>query len=178
MQFVSMNRFMRRRAGKLLAAVGHVWADFDPYAEDAQGRPLPYRDLPIEDLRVLLAEAIAAAGVPAPSFWTASGQGLHAVWICEALPGRAAPKLQRIMDALFGPTLAEDGSVPTRRHEDPDRDAQEARLAPMWRTFRDAGLDRGTKDATRVLRVWGSVNPKSNTVCRRLWPALAEDVQR
>lgn len=178
MQFVSMNRFMRRRAGKLLAAVGHVWADFDPYAEDAQGRPLPYRDLPIEDLRALLAEAIAAAGVPAPSFWTASGQGLHAVWICEALPGRAAPKLQRIMDALYGPTLAEDGSVPTRRHEDPDRDAQEARLAPMWRTFREAGLDPFTKDAARVLRVWGSVNPKSNTVCRRLWPALAEDVQR
>ncbi|BCM83735.1 hypothetical protein [Methylobacterium indicum] len=178
MQFASMNRFMRHRSGSLLAAVGHVWLEFDPYAEDARGQALPYRDLPIEDLRVLLAAAIAAAGLPAPSYWTASGRGLHAVWICEALPGRAAPKLRKILDALYGPTLNADGSVPARRRADPDRDAQEARLAPMWRTFRDAGLDRGTQDATRILRIWGSVNPKSGTLCRRAWPSAIEDIQR
>ncbi|MBK3410882.1 hypothetical protein [Methylobacterium ajmalii] len=177
-QFVSVNRFMRRRAGEMLASVGHVWLEFDPYAEDALGRALPYRDLPIEDLRVLLAAAIAAAGLPAPSYWTASGRGLHAVWLCEALPGRAGPKLRRILDALYGPTLNADGSVPARRRADPDRDAQEAKLAPLWRTFRDAGLDRGTQDATRVLRIWGTVNPKSGTLCRRLWPSSIEDIQR
>lgn len=176
-QFVSLNRFMRHRSGSLLAAVGHVWLEFDPYAEDAQGRPLPYRDMPIEDLRVHLATAIASAGLPAPSFWTASGRGLHAVWLCEALPGRVAKKLRRILDALYGPTLNPDGSVPARRRADPDRDAQEARLAPMWRIFRDAGLDRGTQDATRVLRIWGTVNPKSGTLCRRAWPSAIEDIR-
>ncbi|MCP1558881.1 UNVERIFIED_ORG: hypothetical protein J2W75_002302 [Methylorubrum zatmanii] len=29
-----------------------------------------------------------------------------------------------------------------------------------------------------MLRIWGSVNPKSNTVCCRLWPTLIEDLQR
>jgi hypothetical protein len=177
-QFMSMNRFMRRRLGSMLAAVGHAWLEFDPYAEDAQGRPLPYRGMAPEALMAILAAAIAEAGLPAPSYWTDSGRGLHAVWLCEALPGYAAPKMQRIMDALYGPVLNEDDTVPARLHEDPDRDAQEARLAPMWRVFRDAGLDQGTQDAARVLRIWGSVNPKSGTRCRRLWPAAIEDVRR
>ncbi|KQT93320.1 hypothetical protein ASG60_08085 [Methylobacterium sp. Leaf469] len=177
-QFVSMNRFMRRRLGSMLAAVGHAWLEFDPYAEDAQGRPLPFRGMDPAALMAILAAAIAEAGLPAPSYWTDSGRGLHAVWLCEALPGRAAPKMARIMAALYGPVLNEDGTVPARAHEDPDRDAQEARLAPMWRLFRDAGLDQGTQDAARVLRIWGSVNPRSGTRCRRLWPADIEDVRR
>lgn len=177
-QFVSMNRFMRRRLGAALAAVGHAWLEFDPYAEDAQGRPLPYRGMPLAALMAIIAAAISDAGLPAPSYWTDSGRGLHAVWLCEALPGYAAPKLRRIMDALYGPTLNEDGTVPARLHEDPDRDAQEARLAPMWRVFRDAGLDQGTQDASRVLRIWGSVNPTSGTRCRRLWPEDIEDIRR
>lgn len=177
-QFVSMNRFMRRRMGAALAAVGHAWLEFDPYAEDPHGRPLPFRGMAPAALMAIIAAAIAEAGLPAPSYWTDSGRGLHAVWLCEALPGRAAPKLARIMAALYGPVLNEDGTVPARAHEDPDRDAQEARLAPMWRLFRDAGLDQGTQDAARVLRIWGSVNPRSGTRCRRLWPADIEDVRR
>lgn len=177
-QFVSMNRFKRGRAGDMLCTVGHVWLEFDPYGEDAQGKPLPHRDMPLEDLRILIAAAIAAAGLPEPSYWSKSGRGLHAVWACEALPGYAARKVQRILDALYGPTLNADGSVPARRFEDPDRDAQEARLAPMWRVFRDAGLDTGTQDSSRVLRIWGSFNQASGTLCERMWPSRIEDIRR
>lgn len=176
--FVSMNRFMRRKTGKLLASVGHTWLDFDPYADDARGNPLPYRGMAPEALMAILAKAIAEAGLPTPSYWTASGRGLHAVWVCESLPGRAASKVARILKELYGPTLNEDGSVPARKRSDPDRDLQEARLAPMWRLFRDAGLDQQTKDSARILRLWGSVNSESGLLCRRIWPEFSEDIQR
>lgn len=177
-QFLSMNRFGRRRLASMLTACGHVWVDLDPYGEDAQGNPLPYRGMDLEALMALLLAAIAAAGLPAPSYVTDSGRGLHLVWLCEALPGRAGEKMSRIQEALYGPVLTDDGSVPARRLEDPDRDAQEARLAPLWRLFKDAGLDRQTLDRSRVLRLWGSYNPSAGRYCRRLWPAEVEDVRR
>ncbi len=177
-QFLSMNRFGRRRLASMLTACGHVWVDLDPYGEDAQGNPLPYRGMDLEALMALLLAAIAAAGLPAPSYVTDSGRGLHLVWLCEALPGRAGEKMSRIQEAFYGPVLTDDGSVPARRLEDPDRDAQEARLAPLWRLFKDAGLDRQTLDRARVLRLWGSYNPSAGRYCRRLWPAEVEDVRR
>jgi len=177
-QFVSMNRFSWSRKGDALCSVGHAWLEFDPYAEDKNGNPLPYREMPLKDLQVLLTAAITAAGVPAPSYWTRSGRGLHAAWACEALPGEAAGKVQRVMDALYGPTLTDDGSVPARRYDDPDRDAQENRLVGMWMAFRDAGLDRGTQDSSRVLRIWGSYNQASDSYCERLWPDCIDDIKR
>ncbi|GJD46886.1 hypothetical protein AFCDBAGC_4771 [Methylobacterium cerastii] len=176
--FVSMNRFFKRKMAKLLASVGHHWLEFDYYKNDRDGNPLPFAGMQPEAVMAILVAAIAEAGLPPASYWSFSGRGLHAVWVCEALPGTAASKINRIMSALYGPTLNEDGTVPARKYADADRDAQEARLGGMWKIFRDAGLDEQTKDSARLLRLWGSVNPESGLVCRRLWPEWAEDIQR
>lgn len=176
--FVGMNSFRFRRGADCLFRVGHMWMDFDYRTPDAAGVSLPYAHLNEEAVIYLLLAAFETCGIPAPSYFTASGNGVHAVWICDRLQASAQRKVAKAMNSLYGPVLRPDGTCPVRRRRDAVRDAHEARMLPLWTLARDLGLDRGARDAARVLRLWGSVNAKNGKVCRMAWPSQIEDVVR
>ncbi|TXM64283.1 hypothetical protein FV226_26690 [Methylobacterium sp. WL12] len=176
--YVGMNAFRFRRGADCLFRVGHMWMDFDFRTPDAAGVRLPYAHLDEEAVVHMLLAAFEACGIPMPSFFTASGNGLHAVWICDRLQASAQRKVAKAMNSLYGPVLRPDGTCPVRRRRDAVRDRHEARMLPLWQLARDLGLDRGARDAARVLRLWGSVNQKNGTVCRMAWPSSIGDVVR
>ncbi|TXN47366.1 hypothetical protein [Methylobacterium sp. WL7] len=176
-EFVGMNSFRFQRLSAAVHRVGHLWMDCD-YRDPKAKVPLPYAHLDEEAVVYMLLAAFEACGIPFPSFFTASGNGVHAVWVCDRLQASAQRKVAKAMNALYGPVLRPDGTCPVRRRRDAVRDRHEARMLPLWQLARDLGLDRGARDAARVLRLWGSVNSKNGAVCRMAWPSSIEDIQR
>lgn len=163
--YSSLNTFWgRRRSGDCLKSVGSLVLDFD------FNKPgLSFDGWSPEAVRDVLVEAMDAAGVPLPSIWIATGRNLQATYGCEGVKAAAWARVEAIYDALHGPDLATNGMPKAkRRHADPELDAFEARMLPLWRVFRDAGLDRVCRDGARVVRLAGSVNAKSGTMARLL----------
>lgn len=173
--YVSLNRFWgRRRSGECLKAVGNLVLDFD---YNGEGRP--FDGWMPEAVRDVLVAAIEAAGIPQPSIWVASGRNVQATYGCEGVKAAAWDRVRAVYNALHGPALATNGRpMAKRRHADPELDAFEARMLPLWRTFRDAGLDRVCRDGARVVRLVGSVNAKSGTMARLIQPAAFADATR
>lgn len=176
-QYVSLNRFWgRRRSGECLKAVGNLALDFDYQAE---GKGLPYEGWAPEAVQEILVAAIEAAGIPQPSIWVASGRGLQATWGCDGAKASAWPRVRAVYDALHGPALATNGlPMAKRKRADAKLDAFEARMLPMWRAFRDAGLDRVCRDGARVMRLVGAVNVKTGTMARLIAPTTFSDAIR
>jgi hypothetical protein len=177
-EFIGMNTFRFRRGGEYVHQVGHLFGDCDYRGSYPDGRSLPYAHLSEDEVIDLINQVCETAGISVPSFDTASGNGIHPVWVCDRLQASAQHKVALTMKALFGPVLRPDGKVPVRRRRDPDRDAHEARMLPLWTLWRDLGLDRGVRDPARVLRLWGSINPKNGATCRLAWPSSIEDIVR
>jgi len=175
-RYSSLNRFWgRRRTGECLKAVGSLVLDWDYQKNESQ----PFYGWAPEAVRDLLIEAMVAAGIPLPSIWVASGCGLQGTWACDGVKAAAWARVRAVYDALHGPDLATNGMPNVRRrHADPELDAIEAKRLPMWRLFRDAGLDRVCRDSARVVRLVGSMNVKSRTMARLIAPAAFADATR
>lgn len=164
-QYVSMNRFARRRHSACVRAVGAGFLDLD-YTQLG----LPHAGRHHIEVVFLVLAALEAAGIPRPSWFTFSGRGIHIVWAFEGVSGQALCRWQRAMKGLRGPRLDAEGNLPKRK-VDPRVAEWQTRMLPLWQLLQALGLDRGCCDAARVLRVWGSINPKSGEVCRPAWPA-------
>ena len=163
--YSSLNTFWgRRRSGECLKSVGSTVLDFD------YNKPgLPFEGWAPEAVRDVLVEAMAAADVPLPSIWVATGRNLQATYGCDGVKAAAWARVEAIYDALHGPDLATNGLPKAKRkHDDAVLDAFEARMLPVWRLFRDAGLDRVCRDGARVMRLVGSVNAKNGVMARLL----------
>jgi len=175
-RYSSLNRFWgRRRTGECLKAVGSLVLDFDYRKDESQ----PFYGWAPEAVRDVLIEAMVAAGIPLPSIWVASGCGLQGTWACDGVKAAAWARVRAVYDALHGPDLATNGMPKVkRRHADPELDAIEAKRLPMWRVFRDAGLDCVCRDSARVVRLVGSMNVKSGTMARLIAPASFSDATR
>lgn len=173
--YVSLNRFWgRRRSGECLKAVGSLVLDFD-----YNGEGKPFDGWAPEAVRDVLVEAMAAAGIPLPSIWVASGRNVQATYGCEGVKAAAWARVEAIYDALHGPDLATNGMPKAKpHHDDAVLDAFEARMLPLWRIFRDAGLDRVCRDGARVARLVGSVNAKNGVMARLIAPAAFADATR
>lgn len=171
----SLNTFWgRRRAGECLKSVGSLVLDYD-YNQPG----LPFDGWAPEAVRDVLVEAMHAAGIPLPSIWVASGRNLQATYGCEGVKTAALPRVEAVYDALYGPDLATNGLPKAkRRHADAEMDVFEARMLPLWRLFRDAGLDRVCRDGARVVRLVGSVNAKNGVTARLIAPAAFADATR
>lgn len=174
--FVSLNRFWgRRRAGSNLKSCGSFALDFDFFHEG-----LPYAALDAHEVADMIVQAIVDAGIPRPSIDVASGRGVQLTWICFGAKAHAWARVRAVNDALHGPQIDGGGNpVRSRRHQgDEVLVAFDARMAPLWRMFRDCGLDRCVRDAARVVRLVGSVNARNGKVARLLFPSSFQDVQR
>ncbi|MRI56554.1 hypothetical protein D8770_21710 [Methylobacterium sp. DB1607] len=171
-QFASQSTFFGRRNSARVARIGSAFLDLD-YAREG----LRYADLPPEQVVAMVLVALDELGVPRPSWFTFSGRGLHLVWKFDGLTGQALHRWQRAMKSLRGPRLDDEGNLPVRRGVDPRVAEWQARMLPLWQLLQSLGLDRGCCDAARVLRVWGSVNPKSGTMARPAWPAAIADIR-
>lgn len=169
-QYVSMNRFTRRRHSACVRAVRAGFLDLD-YTRDG----LPHAHRPHEEIVFLVLAALEASGIPKPSWVTFSGRGIHIVWAFDGVSGQALCRWQRAMKGLRGPRLDADGNVSNRRVDVRVSEFQH-RMLPLWQLLKGLGLDRGCCDAARVLRVWGSINPKSGEMCRPAWPAAIADI--
>lgn len=174
-QLVSVNRFWgRRRASENLKSCASIPLDFD-YNQAG----LPYDGWEPEAVMALLVEGFEAAGLPQPSAWIFSGRNIQGTFAFDGAKAAAWPRVRATIAALHGPVLASNGMpIRRRRHEDAELDAHEARMLPLWRLFRDCGLDRVCTDAARVVRLVGSVNPKSGRMARLLAPAAFADATR
>ncbi|MCG5246874.1 hypothetical protein [Methylorubrum extorquens] len=163
--YSSLNTFWgRRRSGECLKSVGSTILDFD-YNKAG----LRFDGWAPEAVRDVLVEAMAEAGVPLPSIWVATGRNLQATYGCDGVKAAAWARVEAIYDALHGPDLATNGLPKAKRkRDDAVLDAFEARMLPVWRLFRDAGLDRVCRDGARVVRLVGSVNAKSGVMARLL----------
>lgn len=170
-QYVSQNRFTRRRHSACVRAVGAGFLDLD-YTQLG----LPHAGRHHMEVVFLVLAALEAAGIPRPSWFTFSGRGIHIVWQFEGVSGQALCRWQRAMKGLRGPRLDADGNLP-RRKVDPRVAEWQERMLPLWQLLQALGLDRGCCDAARVLRVWGSINPKSGEICRPAWPAANADIR-
>jgi hypothetical protein len=51
-------------------------------------------------------------------------------------------------------------------------------MLPLWQLFKDCGLDRCVRDAARVVRLVGSINPKSGTMAALHHPSSIRDISR
>lgn len=172
-QFVSQARFSGRRHNKSVQALRVAYQDLD-YTNEG----LPHAHRLWREVVWISMAAYEAAGIPQPSYFTFSGRGIHAVWIFDGLSRDALPRWHRAMRDLRGPRLDAEGNVASGRRKLDERTlAWHARMLPVWRTMRDLGLDRGACDVARVLRVWGSINPKSGEMARRAWPAAIADIK-
>ncbi|UMY18812.1 hypothetical protein MMB17_05705 [Methylobacterium organophilum] len=171
-QFVSQARFVGRRNSARVASIGSGFLDLD-YARDG----LPFAHLTPEEVVAMVLIALDQLGIPRPSWFTFSGRGLHLVWRFDSLSGQALHRWQRAMKSLRGPRLDDAGNLPIRRGIDPRVAEWQARMHPLWQLLQGLGLDRGCCDVARVLRVWGSINPKTGTMARRAWPAASADVK-
>ncbi|MGN8091623.1 hypothetical protein [Methylobacterium sp. 22177] len=169
-QYVSMNRFTRRRHSSLVRSIRAGFLDLD-YTRDG----LPHAHRPHAEVVFLVLAALESAGIPKPSWITYSGRGIHIVWTFDGVSGQALCRWQRAMKGLRGPRLDADGNLPKRKVEPRVQDFQQ-RLLPLWQLLKGLGLDRGCCDAARVLRVWGSINHKSGEMCRPAWPASIADI--
>ncbi|KQO57229.1 hypothetical protein ASF22_22690 [Methylobacterium sp. Leaf87] len=174
-QLVSANRFWgRRRSSETLKSWGSIPLDFD-YNQ----RGLPYDGWEPEDVMALLVDGFEAAGLPQPSAWIFSGRNIQGTFAFDGAKAAAWPRVRATIAALHGPVLASNGMpLRRRRRDDAELDAHEARMLPLWRLFRDCGLDRVCTDAARVVRLVGSVNPKSGRMARLLAPAVFADATR
>ncbi|TXM74171.1 hypothetical protein FV218_10205 [Methylobacterium sp. WL69] len=174
-QLLSANRFWgRRRSSENLKSCGSIPLDFD-YNQPG----LPYDGWEPEAVMALLVEGFEAAGLPQPSVWIFSGRNLQAAYAFDGAKAAAWPRVRATIAALHGPVLALNGlPIRRRRHEDTELDAHEARMLPLWRRFRDCGLDRVCTDAARVVRLVGSIHPKSGRMARLLAPAAFADATR
>ncbi|MCJ2018929.1 hypothetical protein MKK84_16010 [Methylobacterium sp. E-065] len=179
-QYVSLNRFWgRRRSGECLKSVGNLGLDYD------YNKPgLPFDGWAPEAVRDVLVEAMDAAGLPLPSIWVASGRNLQAQYACDGAKASAWERVRAVYDALHGPDLATNGTPKAKRraHADPQAEAEmqafETRMLPVWRLFRDAGLDRKCRDGARVLRLVGAVHAETGAVARLIHPAAFADATR
>ena len=173
-QFVSQLRFNIRRHTGCVEAIGSALLDLD-----FRGAGLPFAEHDVAEVVALVLYAIAEAGLAAPSWITDSGNGIHLVWTFSGLGRVALPRWRRLMQSLRGPRLDPEGNVAVRRgRREPDarEAAWTARMLPLWRTLRDMGLDRGATDPARVLRLWGSINPKGGRMARCAWPDAPTDI--
>ncbi|MCE4222124.1 hypothetical protein HCU64_00020 [Methylobacterium sp. C25] len=170
-QFVSLNTFDDRRVAAQLASIRAVWAD----AELRKGSPFEGMDRRIV-AEVLLAR-LKSKNIPFPSYILDSGRGLWPVWVFEGMCPGARKRVRAVINFLNGPRVAEDGTVIHSRHAKHDARvrAAEARAARIWDGF---ALDHAVRDVTRVHRLAGTVNPKSGTVVRIVWPASFEEAER
>jgi len=174
--FVSLCRFWgRRRAGSNLKSVGSFALDFDFFHKG-----LPYAHMSAEEVADMIVQAIFCAGIPRPSVDVASGRGVQLTWICGGAKASAWARVRAVYDALHGPQLDAGGNpVRSRRHlADEVLAAFDVRMAPLWRLFRDCGLDRCVRDAARVVRLVGSVNARNGRMATLLFPSSFQDVQR
>lgn len=170
-QYVSQNRFTRRRHSACVRAIAAGFLDLD-YTQLG----LPHAHRPYMEVVFLVLAALEAAGIPQPSWFTFSGRGIHIVWTFECVSGQALCRWQRAMKGLRGPRLDAEGNLPKRKVEPRVAEFQE-RMLPLWQLLQSLGLDRGCCDAARVLRVWGSINAKSGEMCRPAWPAAIADIR-
>lgn len=171
-QFASQSTFFGRRNSARVASIGSGFLDLD-YARDG----LPFAHLPPEEVVAMVLVALDELGIPRPSWFTFSGRGLHLVWKFDGLTGQALHRWQRAMKSLRGPRLDDEGNLPVRRGVEPRVAEWQARMLPLWQLLKGFGLDRGCCDVARVLRVWGSINPKNGAMARRAWPAAIADVK-
>ena len=171
-QFASQSTFFGHRNSARVARIGSAFLDLD-YAREG----LRYADLPPEQVVAMVLVALDEVGIPRPSWFTFSGRGLHLVWQFDGLSGQALHRWQRAMKSLRGPRLDDEGNVPVRRGVEPRVAEWQARMLPLWRLLQALGLDRGCCDAARVLRVWGSINPKNGAMARPAWPAAIADIR-
>lgn len=174
--FVSLCRFWgRRRAGWNLKSCGLIALDFD-YFHDG----LPYAHLSADEVADMLVEAMVAAGIPRPSIDVSSGRGVQFTFVCEGAKASAWARVRAVYNALHGPQLDSAGNpVRSRRlKNDEVLAAFDVRMAPLWRLFRDCGLDRCVRDAARVVRLVGSVNARNGRMATLLFPSSFQDVQR
>jgi hypothetical protein len=169
--FVSLNTFEERRIGSALASIRAVWAD----AELRKGSPFEAMDRRVV-AEILLAR-LQSEGIPFPSYILDSGRGLWPVWVFEGMCPSARKRVKAVINYLNGPRVHADGTaIHSRhaRHSDRVR-ACEERAARVWAGF---ALDHAVRDVTRVHRLAGSVNPKSGTVVRLVWPASFGEAER
>ncbi|MGH1574523.1 hypothetical protein ACRAWG_32605 [Methylobacterium sp. P31] len=134
----------------------------------------------VEAAKGMLVAAMDAARVPRPSFWINSGRNCQAVWSTKGAKAKGWARQKAIYAALYGPQLTVEGDVvrPTWRDPSPEDLAFEARMLPMWRLFRDFGLDHACKDAPRVVRMVGSINRKTGRLATLLWPASFDEARK
>ncbi|MCJ2074502.1 hypothetical protein MKK68_02370 [Methylobacterium sp. E-016] len=173
-QFVSQLRFNLRRHTGCVEAIGSAFLDLD-----FRGAGLPFADHDLAEVVALVLYAIAEASLPVPSWITDSGNGIHLVWTFSGLGRVALPRWRRLMQSLRGPCLDALGNVAVRcgrREPDAREAAWTTRMLPLWRMLRDLGLDRGATDPARVLRLWGSINPKGGRMARCAWPDAPTDI--
>jgi hypothetical protein len=171
-QFASQSTFFGHRNSARVARIGSAFLDLD-YAREG----LRYADLPPEQVVAMVLVALDELSIPRPSWFTFSGRGLHLVWRFDGLSGQALHRWQRAMKSLRGPRLDDEGNLPVRRGVEPRVAEWQARMLPLWQLLHALGLDRGCCDAARVLRVWGSVNPKNGAMARPAWPAAIADIR-
>lgn len=169
--FVTLNTFEERRIGANLASIRAVWAD----AELRKGSPFEAMDRRVV-AEILLAR-LQSEGIPFPSYILDSGRGLWPVWVFEGMCPGARQRVKAVISYLNGPRVAADGTVIHSRHarHDDRVRACEERAARVWAGF---ALDHAVRDVTRVHRLSGSVNPKSGTVVRLVWPASFDEAER
>lgn len=174
-QLLSANTFWgRRRSSETLKSCASIPLDFD-YNQAG----LPYDGWEPEAVMALLVEGFEAAGLPQPSVWVFSGRNIQAAYAFDGAKAAAWPRVRATIAALHGPVLASNGlPIRRRRREDAELDTHETRMLPLWRLFRDCGLDRVCTDAARVVRLVGSFNPKSGRMARLLAPAAFADATR
>lgn len=172
-QFVGQHRFGLYRNSVSVEAITTAYMDLD-----FRRAGLPFAEHDLDEVIAIVLYVITAAGLPAPDYFTDSGNGLHVVWRFSGIGKQALPRWRRLMASLRGPRLDKDGNPPARSGAAPDprHDAWTARMLPLWRTLRDLGLDRGASDPARVLRVWGSINAKGGRMARCAWPASIQDI--
>lgn len=89
----------------------------------------------------IVAAGCTDIGLPAPSFITWSGNGLHVKWLLAASAPRAAKPVWDALQEHLGQRLNMGG----------------------W------PVDVGARDVSRVLRIPGSINQKGGELCRVVW---------
>jgi len=163
---VSLQRFNDTRVNDGLARINaFAWFDCEITPKSA------YYGMDPEEIAGILLARFDAAGIPRPSYVLSSGRGIWGVWLSlNPLPARTAVRVKRALQSFWGMTFR------TNLRADAERVTAKAdALRALW-TGMD--LDATVGDMPRVHRIAGTINEKSGTLVRLLWPASWHDVER
>lgn len=137
---ISQNEFAGPNRRKAnLARICLVYVDLDPHLMLPSDPNAYKRNLEPEDMTADLLDTCDTTGIPRPSLIVFSGRGLHVKWILEN---------------------------PIPRKALPRWSAVQSALCERLKIF---GSDHNAIDASRTLRMAGSINPKSGQSARVVW---------